>query len=144
VRITLPVLAGLVVFAAIVAVVLIAARHASRPARPPAPVQSLAERGYLRLDPVEPERPGGRPNWLVSPLRPMDSRLSERERAWYGAVFVGGAAPVYWSDVRAPAAPPDDRAGYGTGDGWGGDGGGFGDGGCGDGGGGDGGGGGGD
>ncbi|HWJ83887.1 MAG TPA: DUF2207 domain-containing protein, partial [Cellulomonas sp.] len=138
----LAVVVGLAILGAIVAVVILVARNASRPRTPPAEVLSLAEHGYVRLDPIPAVRPDDRPNWMVVPLRPMGSGLTRRERAWYGAMFAAGMAPVYWSQVRAPIAEPE-RSGFGTGDGWGGGGVGGGDGGGGSAGGGDGGGGGG-
>lgn len=91
---------GVVVFVVLLALIIggIAWRARVASTRPPADVRALAERGYLRIDPV----PGTRRDWTLVPLRPADSGLKPRLREWHAAIFVAGWAPVLCSQVEPP------------------------------------------
>ncbi|WP_158580723.1 DUF2207 domain-containing protein [Cellulomonas rhizosphaerae] len=120
---------GIGILGVVITIIVIVVKTAAGPSGPPAVVESLASRGYLRMDPVAPSGAGGRANWMMTPLRPIDGGLNARERAWYNAMFFGGMVPVYWSHVRPPhfhSTPSSSFSsgfGAGGGGGFGGDGG---------------------
>ncbi|ROS27821.1 DUF2207 domain-containing protein [Cellulomonas sp. PhB150] len=124
-------LIGIGILGVVITIIVIVVKSASGPSGPPAVVESLAARGYLRMDPVAPSGAGGRANWMLTPLMPMDSRMSARERAWYNAMFFGGMVPVYWSHVRPPVFHSTGTSVFSSGSGAGGGGGFGGDGGAG-------------
>jgi len=94
-------------FGAFIVIAIIAsvrsARHTNaRPEQPPAEVHELARRGYLRVDRMPSHPTGSMQDWNLVPLRPADSGLSSRERAWMLALFGAGMVPVAWSNASMP------------------------------------------
>jgi len=94
-------LGGFVVLAVVASVR--SRRHSgAKPEQPPAEVQDMARRGYLRIDRMNSAGHGASLDWNLVPLRPVDAGLSQRERAWYVALFGAGMVPVAWSNATMP------------------------------------------
>jgi len=89
-----------------VVIAILAVRRSSRPGakpeQPTAEVHELARRGYLRIDRTKSAGQVSTLDWNLVPLRPADSGLSQRERAWYVALFGAGMVPVAWSNATMP------------------------------------------
>lgn len=102
-----PGVAALVVVLAVVAIGALAVLRqgaARRRAHEPLPdvVHTLAERGYLSLEPYDDD---GSPGWLLHRRRLPDRTLSTCEHDWYFAIFgTRLASCVVWSDVRPPVS----------------------------------------